>query len=220
MAGVSGTRSRRRTFEKAFSRPPGFAAREASIRTCAIFLLCRIGASERLSAPPAIPASACRQDGGSHLAIASLAEAQARHGVGRALLGEPVDSTTSGRGSGLHRGMTWPITTYPMPLGSTSVRSTSSRTQALARSSAVRSRRRCPIWRTAYGSRRRSRLFGWSLDSGSVERRPAEEKGISSLRAGAPPQPPILAQPSSRHQPCSLYSPAHPPAPLLGASRG
>ena len=114
MAGVSGTRSRRRTFEKAFSRPPRLRAREASIRTCAIFLLWRIGTSERLSAPPAIPASACpAMMAVATSAIASLADAQARFTVWAGLaLGRPVDSTTSRpRFGAFTEGMTWPITT-------------------------------------------------------------------------------------------------------------
>jgi len=58
IAGTSGVRSRGRTFANALRRPPRPRAREASMRMRVMRLLCRIGMSERLSAPPPIPTSA------------------------------------------------------------------------------------------------------------------------------------------------------------------
>ena len=75
-------------------------------------------------------------------AIASLADAHARFTVwAGTAFGRPVPSTTSrARLGAFTEGITWPITTPSTRAGSISVRSTSSRTQALARSTAVRSR--------------------------------------------------------------------------------
>ena len=55
MAGTSGCRSRGRTLAKAASRSPRLRAREASIRIFVMRRLCRMGTSDRLSAPPADP---------------------------------------------------------------------------------------------------------------------------------------------------------------------
>ncbi len=79
IAGVSGTRSRRRMPAKAESRAPRLRAFEAATSARAIFLLWRMGTSERLSAPPAIPPSTWpRRICDATSAIAWLADAQAR----------------------------------------------------------------------------------------------------------------------------------------------
>ena len=58
IAGTSGVRSAGRTFANAASLSPRLRAREACMRIFVMRLLCRIGMSERLSAPPPIPTSA------------------------------------------------------------------------------------------------------------------------------------------------------------------
>jgi hypothetical protein len=109
--------------------------------------LWRIGTSERLSAPPAIPTSACpsRIDEATS-AIAWLADAQARLTVCAGTdFGSPARRDTSRpRFGALTEGTTWPMTSVPIEAGSTSVRSRSSRTQAFPRSRAVRSRNAVP----------------------------------------------------------------------------
>src|SRR5215510_15058078 len=79
-------------------------------------------------------------------AIAWFAEAQARFTLkAGTAAGRPVPRTTSRpRFGALTDGITWPITTVPIDSGAISVRSTSSRTHAFARSSAVRSRYTVP----------------------------------------------------------------------------
>ena len=57
MAGASGTRSRGRTRASEPRRAPSDLAFCVSTRMRAMRRLCRIGTSERLSAPPAIPTS-------------------------------------------------------------------------------------------------------------------------------------------------------------------
>jgi hypothetical protein len=143
IAGVSGTRSLGRIPAKAERRAPRLRAREASIRARAMRRLWRMGTSDRLSAPPAMPTSALpARISALTSAMAWLAEAHARLTVwAGTLAGSPLPRTTSrARLGALTDGMTWPITTVSTAPGSSSVRSTSSRTQALARSTAVRSR--------------------------------------------------------------------------------
>ena len=147
MAGVSGRRSRRPMPAKAERRAPRLFARDASTSARAMRRLCRIGTSDRLSAPPAMPASAWpRRIAFATWAMASLAEAQARFTVRPGTPGgRPTRSAVSRPRLGAFTdGMTWPITTVPIQAGSASVRSRSSRTQAVARSRAVRSRNAVP----------------------------------------------------------------------------
>ena len=108
-----------------------------------MFRLWRMGTSDRLSAPPAIPTSAWPwRIAEATSTIAWLADAQARFTVCAGTdAGRPTPSTTSrARLGAFTEGMTCPITTVSTQAGSSSVRSTSSRTQVRARSRAVRSR--------------------------------------------------------------------------------
>ena len=109
--------------------------------------LWRIGTSERLSAPPAIPTSTCpSRIEEATSAIAWFAEAQARLTVWAGTdFGSPAPRATSRpRFGALTEGTTCPMTTVPIEAGSTSVRSRSSRTQTFPRSTAVRSRNTVP----------------------------------------------------------------------------
>ena len=143
IAGASGARSRSRTDENARTRSPIDFARDAPTSARAMFRLWRMGTSDRLSAPPAMPISAfpCRISDATST-IAWLAEAQALFTVWAGTDGgSPALRTTSrARLGALTEGMTCPITTMSTAPGSISVRSTSSRTHVRARSSAVRSR--------------------------------------------------------------------------------
>ena len=143
MAGACGTRSRGRRRAKMPSRAPSERAFCASTRARDMRRLWRIGTSDRLSAPPAMPTSTCP----SRMAeitstIASFADAHARFTVCAGTdRGSGVRSTTSRpRFGAFTDGTTWPITTMPTTAGSISVRSSSSRTAAVPRSSAVMSR--------------------------------------------------------------------------------
>ena len=143
MAGVSGTRSRGRRPAKARTWPPMLRARDAAVRARAILRLWRMGASDRLSAPPAMPISAWpARISEATSAMASLAEAHARFTVwAGTAAGSPARRTTSrARFGAFTEGMTCPSTTVSTHAASTSARSTSSRTQAVARSTAVSSR--------------------------------------------------------------------------------
>ena len=143
MAGAWGARSAGRSLAKAFSFAARLRALEASTRVWAIRRLCRMGMSDRLSAPPAIPTEAWpSRISSTTSAIASPADAQARLTVWAGMLtGRPVPRTTSrARLGAATDGMTWPMTTVSTAAGSASLRSTSSRTHARARSTAVRSR--------------------------------------------------------------------------------
>jgi len=113
MAGVCGARSFGRSFENALSLPPSVRAFDASTRAFAMRRLCRIGMSDRLSAPPAMPTAACPSR---------------------------ISSTTSAMASPADAHARLTVTTVSIQAGSASLRSTSSRTQARARSTAVRSR--------------------------------------------------------------------------------
>ena len=82
MAGASGTRSRGRSRAKAERRAPSDFAFWASTRIRAMRRLCRMGTSERHSAPPAMPASTWpRRIADATSAIAWFEEAQARFTV-------------------------------------------------------------------------------------------------------------------------------------------
>ena len=149
MAGVSGTRSRGRMLAKAESRAPSDSGlRWASTSARAMLRLCE----DRHVGQALGPAGDARRPRGrgriadATSAIAWLAEAQARFTVWAGTsFGRPAPSTASrARFGAFTDGTTWPMTTAPTEPGSTSVRSSSSRTQALARSTAVRSRKTVP----------------------------------------------------------------------------
>ena len=130
--------------------PPTLRAREASTSARAIRRLWRMGTSERLSAPPAIPTCACPariSDG--HLRDGLVGRgAGAVHGVGGHRRAEgPRAARPRAPGSGPSpTGSPGPWPRCPPRPASTSARSTSSRTQAVARSTAVRSRKTVPAF--------------------------------------------------------------------------
>jgi hypothetical protein len=141
-AGQSGTRSRGLSAPSAESRAPHVRARWASTSARASPRLSGIGTFESDSAPPATPASRLpSRISAATSAIAWLAEAQARFTVWAGTsLGRPTPSPTSrARFGAWTEGTTWPMTTAPIAVGSTSDRSRSSRTQAFPRSIALSS---------------------------------------------------------------------------------
>ena len=122
-------------------------ARWASTSVRASRRLSGIGTFESDSAPPAIPASRLpSRISAATSAIAWLADAQARFTVWAGTsFGNPTPRPTSrARFGAWTEGTTCPITTAPIEAGSTSERSRSSRTQALPRSTALRSRSAVP----------------------------------------------------------------------------
>ncbi len=120
MAGASGTRSRGRTLARLPRRAPSDFAFCVSTRMRAMRRLWRIGTSERLSAPPAIPTSTCpRRIDDATSAIAWFAEAHARLTVWAGTdFGSPAPRATSRpRFGALTEGTTCPMTTVPIEAG-------------------------------------------------------------------------------------------------------